>query len=69
MKVKTKIICSVVLTILGAFIACVAGFIAQEHTIGDMPALVSILGVIGLISFLCGIACFVLIILFEDETK
>lgn len=66
MKLKTRLICSGVLTILGAIISCIAGLIAEEHAIGDMPALVSIMGVIGLTSFVCGLICFVTIIFLGD---
>lgn len=67
MKLKTRLIYSGVLTILGGILACVAGLLAEEHPIGDMPALVSIMGVMGLMSFVGGLICGALIISFGDE--
>lgn len=67
MKLKTKLICSGALTILGAIMGCIAGIIAEEHPIGDMPALGSIMGSMGLMSFMGGLLCVVIGILFGEE--
>ena len=67
MKLKTRLICNGVLTILGAIMSYVAGLNAEEHPIGEIPASVSILGSMGLMCFMCGLFCIVMIILFGDE--
>lgn len=55
--------------ILGATISCIAGIMAENHSIGDIPAFISIIGFIGLTSFVGGLGCFVLNVLFGDEDE
>lgn len=67
MKLRNKLIISSVIMTIGGIIACIAGIKAENHPIGDMPALVSILGAAGLMMFFCGLICIAFIILFGDE--
>lgn len=67
MKLRNKLIFSSVLMILGATISCIAGIMAENHPIGDMPAFISVIGFIGLICFLGGLCSFVFNICLGDD--
>ena len=67
MKVKTRLISAIIMAILGAIMACCSGVMAGGYPMGELPAIGSILVVLGVLLFIAGLGIIAVLLIFGGD--
>lgn len=69
MNVKTRIVLASLMTVLGAIVACCSGIMAGNYQMGEMPAIGSIIAVLGIMLFMAGLAIVAVLLIFGGDDE